>query len=189
MSLYEILTLVISFFSIIVSFIAVIIAYLPYSKKIVFKVILNPFVSSSDGFEIRFLIINKTNKDLIIEGFSAIKLLSIQIFDKNDFPNLVKANSSERFAINSSKLKFSSIPLFNDELIEKKEKNLKHIKFCIVNSVRDSITYKLRMRDFINACRIYKLHKKIEENKNDSDSIIKLQKEMSYYGKRNKSKY
>ena len=189
MSIYEIFTLIISFFSIIVSLVAVIIAYLPYSKKIIFKVKLNPFNSSNDGFEIRFLIINKTNKDLIIESLSAIKILSIQILDKEDFPNLVKTNTSEIFSINNSKLKFDSAPLFNKKLIEKKEKNLKYIIFYIRDSVRDLITYKMKMKDYVNACRIFELNKNIKEHGSDLETDIKLLEELLYYSKKNKSKY
>ncbi|MCH5148824.1 MAG: hypothetical protein J1G05_05645 [Clostridiales bacterium] len=189
MDIYQILTLIISFLSIIISFIAVIIAYLPYAKKIVFKVSLNPFTKSDDGIEICFLIVNKTNKDLIVESLNAIKILSVQIFDKEDFPHLVKANDSEMFSINSSKLKFNSIQVFNEEIIEEKEKHLKYIKFCILNSIRESITYKMRIKDYINACNIYELYKKNREGECDLESDIKLHNEILYFGKKNKSRH
>jgi len=188
MSIYEILTLIISFFSIIFSLFAVIVAYLPYCKKIVFKVSLNPFTQSDDGFEINFLIINKTNKDLIIESLTAYKVLSIQIFDKKDFPNKISANSNERFSINTSKLQFNSIQVFSKAIIEEKEKNLKYIKFCIINSIRESIIYKMKIKDYINACRIYELHKKNEEGNGDLESNIKLHDEFLFYSKKNKSR-
>ena len=188
MSIYEILTLIISFFSIIFSLFAVIVAYLPYSKKIVFKVSLNPFTRSDDGFEIDFLIINKTNKDLIVESLTAYKLLSIQIFDKEDFPNNVTANSNARFSIYSSKLKFNSIQIFSEKLIEEKEKNIKYIKFCIINSVRESIIYKMRIKDYANACRIFELYKKNREGTGDLESNLQLRDEILYYNKKNKSR-
>lgn len=188
MSIYEILTLIISFFSIIFSLFAVIIAYLPYSRKIIFKVSLNPFTKTDDGFEINFLIINKTNKDLIIESLNAYKVISIQIFNKEDFPSKVAANSNERFSISSSKLKFDSLQIFDEKTIGEKEKNLKYIKFCIINSIRESVIYKMRIKDYINACRIYELHKKNEEGNGDLESNIQLRDEFLYYGKKNKSR-
>ncbi len=188
MSTYEILTLIISSLSIVFALFAVIVAYLPYSKKIVFKVSLNPFTKTDDGFEINFLIINKTNKDLIIDSLTAYKILSIQIFDKEDFPDKVTATSNERFSISSSKLKFDSIKVFDEETIAKYEKNLKYIKFCIINSIRESIIYKMRIKDFINACNIYELYKKNEEGTGDLESNIKLHDEIIYYNKKNKSR-
>ena len=188
MDTYQILTLIISLLSIIVSLVAVIIAYLPYSKRIIFEVSLNPFNRSDDGFEICFLIINKTSKDLIIESLSAFKILSVQIFDKEDFPHLVKANDNERFSINSSKLKFNSIQVFSEKIIEEKEKHIKYIKFRIINSIRESITYKMRIKDYMNACNIYELHKKNKEGKGDLESNLKLSDEILYFGKKNKSR-
>ena len=188
MNIYQILTLVISFFSVIISIIAVLIAYLPYSKKIIFSVSLNPFTKSDAGIEICFLIINKTNKDLIVESLTASKILSVQIFDKDDFTHLVKANDSERFSINSSKLKFNFLHGFYDKSVVEKEKHLKYIKFCILNSVRESITYKMRLKDYNNACRMYELYRKNREGKGDLASHFELHNEILYFFKKNKSR-
>lgn len=191
MSIYEILTLIISFFSIIFSLFAVIVAYLPYSKKIVFKVSLNPFARYDDGFEIDFLIINKTNKDLIIQSLTANKKLYFQIFSEDDYPHEVKPNTHAMFSINSSKLKFDSLPIFNKMVIDRNEKlrkNIKYIEFSIVNSVREAIKYKIRIEDYINACRIYELSKKNKDGTGDLESTIKLRDEFLYYCKKNKSK-
>ena len=189
MDTYQILTLVISFLSIIISLGAVIIAYIPYSKKIIFKVSLNPFTQSDDGFKINFLIINNTNRDFIVESLSAIKIISFQMFDEVDFPHLVKANNSEIFSINSSKLKFDSFKAFKEEMVNEKEKHVKYIKFCILNSIRETITNKMRIKDYNNACRIYELCKKIKEDKGDSVSSFELINEIFYFNKKNKSRF
>ena len=188
MNVYQVLTLIMSFLSIIISLFAVGVAYLPYSKRIVFRVSLNPFTHSKDGIEICFSIINKTNKDLLIKSLTAIKIISVQIFDEKDYPHLVKANDSEIFRINTSKLKFDSIPALSQEMTDEKEKNLKYIKFSILNSIRESITYKMRVKDYINACRIYELHRKSEEGEDDLKSAMQFHDEVMYFFKKNKSR-
>ena len=186
MDTYQILTLIVSLLSITISLGAVIIAYLPYSKKIIFKVSLNPFTKLEEGFNIDFLIINKTNKDLNVESLSACKIISFQLFDDADFPHLIKANNSEMFSINSSKLKFDSFKLFEEDMVNEKEKNAKYIKFYILNSIRETITYKMRIKDYMNACKIFELYKKIKEDDGDLESRVKLFNEIIYFHEKNK---
>ncbi len=47
----------------------------------------------------------------------------------------------------------------------------------------------MRLIDYLNACKIYELHKKATEDKNDLETTIKLTMEILYYGKKNKSKF
>ncbi|MDE7168419.1 MAG: hypothetical protein K2O28_06200, partial [Clostridia bacterium] len=117
--------------------------------------------------------------------------LYFQIFSEDDYPHEVKPNTHAMFSINSSKLKFDSLPIFNKMVIDRNEKlrkNIKYIEFSIVNSVREAIKYKIRIEDYINACRIYELSKKNKDGTGDLESTIKLRDEFLYYCKKNKSK-
>lgn len=190
MSIYEIFTIIISFFSIIISLVAVVIAYLPYAKKIIFKVDLFPFKYTNGGFEIRFLIINKTNKDLIVTALCASKILSIQAFDKKDYPSIVKSNNHVIFSIDSSKLKFDTMSnILEKETIDKSEKKVKYINFYIKNSVRDSITYKMRIKDYENACKLFELSNKNKNKPTTLEEDLELSKEFLYYCRKNKSRF
>ena len=181
MSIYEIITILISFFSIFVSIAAVFVAYIPYRKKIIFKVRLNPFIKDKDDFEIEFLIINKSDKDLFIKALGATKSLDLQVFDKKAYPKKIKSNSSRDFSINNSFLKFE---IFN---ISKDNKPPKYIKFYFIDSIRNTIASKVKYKDYINVSEIYRLRKLQEEGHIKEDIVNPLAKEMLYFLNKNKS--
>ena len=84
MTSFEIITIVISIFSIIMSILAILVSLIPYKNKIDFKVSINPF--KKEKLQIKFLIINRSDKDFIISSFYLIRGFDTQSFSEKYYP-------------------------------------------------------------------------------------------------------
>ena len=187
MSGYEIATIVVSILSILMSLLAVLVSLIPYRNKIHFRVSINPF--DKKELQIKFLIINHSDKDFYISKLYAIKGIDIQIFNEKDYITKIKSNSSSTFSINFDSLKFDSFKL-KDKLIKTgiKIPQSKFISFCVVDSVLKKRFYKMRYNDFLNITELFKLFEKARNKNLKEPDFERFAIELSYYIKKNKEK-